>query len=105
MDKHELLALREQLKISIDVIKVKIAASDEKVIPVYLDKYNSALVAFDSGCESDIIRRFNSIANCARGYMETSSHYQQEFLHEMGKTQVMVRKYLKFIKGNRKKIN
>tara|TARA_B110000238_G_C16106923_1_gene430865 strand:- start:89 stop:382 length:294 start_codon:yes stop_codon:yes gene_type:complete len=90
MNKNEISELRLQLQLSIVAIQEKIKISEEKIIPTYLDKYNKALIALDSGNENEIMRCLNLIENCFRGYMETSSIYEQEFLKEMSKMETLI---------------
>jgi len=57
----------------------------------YLKKYERALSALDSSSYDEKINSLKKLLNCARGYMEKSSNYDQEFLHEMGRTEKLVK--------------
>jgi DNA repair ATPase RecN len=90
MDKDEVSLLTEQLERSIEEIDKKYQVSGEDVLSDYLKKYKAALDALRSG-SSDANKRLKKLKNCARGYLETSSNYDQEFLREMGETEKMVK--------------
>ncbi|KZM40410.1 hypothetical protein OA92_07215 [Marinomonas sp. SBI22] len=82
MDREQLIV---QLKVTIEAIEEKLAESPEKVVSEYLVKYESALH------EPDNQKLLNKLLNCVRGYMETSSCYDQNFLNEMGKSEQLIR--------------
>jgi len=90
MDKDEVSLLTEQLERSIEEIDKKYQVSGEDVLSDYLKKYQAALDALRSG-SYDANKRLKKLKNCARGYLETSSNYDQEFLREMGETEKMVK--------------
>ncbi len=82
MDREQLI---DQLKITIEAIEQKLVESPEKVVSEYLVKYENALH------EPNNPQLLNKLLNCVRGYMETSSCYDQNFLNEMGKTEQLIR--------------
>ncbi|KEQ16472.1 hypothetical protein [Endozoicomonas numazuensis] len=84
--------LRVQLEKTIKALESKQKASGERIFGQYLESYRDTLLAIDSGApQSEVNRLANKLLNCARGYMETSSNYQQGFLNEMGKTEKIVK--------------
>jgi len=57
----------------------------------YLARYQAALNAVDSGSSVEISRCLGALKGCSRGYMESSSNYEQAFLGEMWRTEEMLR--------------
>lgn len=90
MDKEEVNLLIERLEGSIEAIDKKYQVSGEDILNDYLKKYQAALDALRSG-SSDAGKRLKKLKNCARGYLETSSDYDQEFLREMGETEKIIK--------------
>ncbi|MEF3074483.1 hypothetical protein V2P20_05550 [Methylobacter sp. Wu1] len=87
--------LKGQVEVTIKALELKRQSSSEPVIDEYLKKYKDVLKAIENGSsESDVHKLANKLLNCARGYMETSSNYQQDFLNEMGKTEKIVKQLL-----------
>jgi hypothetical protein len=85
--------LKVQLQKSIHIMETKLQSTPEVMIEEYLSKYNRTLKLIESGAsKNDVLILSRGLLNCARGYMETSSHYQQEFLNEMIKTEKIITK-------------
>lgn len=84
--------LKKQIESTIKALELKKRSSGEPVIDDYIHKYQSVLSFIQSGEPRDVvIKKSQSILNCVRGYMETSSDYQQEFLKEMGNTEKIIK--------------
>jgi len=86
--------LKNQIEISIDAMQLQLQSSGEVVVTKYLEKYQKALKAFDSGSPEYLDKCLRALLNCARGYMEVSSSYDQAFLHEMWETESIIKKSL-----------
>ena len=87
----DIIDLKGQLEKTIKVLESKCQSSSESVVDGYLDKYKDVLKVIESGAsKEDVRKRAKKLLHCARGYMETSSDYQQDFLDEMGKTEKIV---------------
>ncbi len=88
----DIFDLKSQLEITIKALESKIQTSSEPIINRYLDKYQQVLKIIESGASNESVRKLAmKLLNCARGYMETSSDYQQNFLIEMSKTEKLVK--------------
>ncbi|MCP4321833.1 MAG: hypothetical protein GY787_08295 [Alteromonadales bacterium] len=89
------LDLIKQITKTIEKLELKESSSNEKIIPEYIERYKKALLSLNSDVAnslSDISKKnLNSLLDCARGYMETSSNYSQEFLVEMSKTEKIIK--------------
>jgi hypothetical protein len=81
-----------QFEITIKSLEMKLVESPEPVVFKYLDNYK---VALDTLKKSDSIsgnhRQLDKLLDCARGYMETSSVYSQDFLEQMGKSERLIK--------------
>ena len=88
--------LKSQIEISIDAmelqLQLQLQSSGEVVVTKYLEKYQKALKAFESGSPEYLEKCLRALLNCARGYMEFSSGYDQAFLHEMWETEKTIQK-------------
>lgn len=84
--------LKDQIYITIKALKLKKETSNESILDGYIDKYLNVLKVVDSGGTAlEVYQEAKYLLNCARGYMEISSDYQQDFLIEMGKTEQIVK--------------
>ncbi|WP_434002678.1 hypothetical protein [Endozoicomonas sp.] len=84
--------LKAQLETTIKALELKLQRSNEPTLKQYLERYKNTLKAIESGSsEVEINKHARKLLNCARGYMETSTNYQQNFLTEMGKTEKVVK--------------
>ncbi|WP_076411196.1 hypothetical protein [Shewanella sp. UCD-KL12] len=88
MKKNELIT---QLELTVSCLERKIAESPEPIVIEYLKKYRAAIASLKRlGSNSSSKTHLNALLNSARGYMETSSNYRQEFLNEMGKSEKLI---------------
>jgi len=87
--------LENQLEITIQKLEEKYSESGEQIIDDYLNSYKSALSSLKSETGSQMsqitLRKLRQLLSCARGYMEVSSDYMQEFLGEMGKSEKLIK--------------
>lgn len=74
-----------QLKVTIKAIEQKLAVSPEKIVEVYLVKYKNAMD------DPENSKSLDKLLNCYRGYLETSSCWDQDFLNEMGKSEELIK--------------
>ncbi len=87
-----IIDLKGQLEKTIQALELKCQSSREPEVDTYLEKYKDVLKIIESGgSKEDVTKRAKTLLNCARGYMETSSDYQQDFLNEMGKAEKIVK--------------
>lgn len=84
-DKTKLI---NQLKKTIRLLEEKQAASNEAVISEFIEKYKVAISHINSSEDTKPLRK---LLNCARGYLETSSDYEQDFLYAMGETEQLIK--------------
>lgn len=88
--------LQLQLEATIRVLAAKDQASGEPIVNDYLSRYREALGGLRLGeGEAVFLKKLRKLLNMARGYLETSSEWDQDFLHEIAKTEKMVQAYLK----------
>jgi hypothetical protein len=84
--------LENQLIVTIKLLESEYQSSNDTVIFSYIEKYKDVLSSIQSGLKKDDVKtKSRIILNCARGYMEVSSNYQQGFLNEMGKTEKIIK--------------
>ncbi|QFT56075.1 hypothetical protein [Microbulbifer sp. THAF38] len=87
--------LVDQLRKTIKAINAKLIESDEDIIREYLRKYERALEAVNRNVNvAEQREKLSKLLNCARGYLEYSSCYNQDFLNEMGVSEMIVKKRL-----------
>lgn len=84
-------ALKGQVEISIGAMELQLQSSGEVAVARYIEKYQKALKAFDSGSPEYLEKCLRALLNCARGYMESSSNYDQAFLREMWETESLIK--------------
>jgi hypothetical protein len=88
------MELLTQLEITIKALKDKRELAPEPIVLEYIKKYENAFNCIKRATEYTEAERHKLIGkllNCARGYMETSSNYNQAFLNEMGKTENLIK--------------
>lgn len=88
MEKSDKNKLINQLSQTIQLLEEKQAASNEAIISDYIRIYKQAISQVNSADNSKALRK---LLNCARGYLETSSDYDQKFLHAMGETEQLIK--------------
>ncbi|MHC5206920.1 hypothetical protein [Pseudomonas chlororaphis] len=86
--------LKIQIEIALAAIQAQLKSSGEVVVAEYLKRYQDALVSLESGSQDEMVKRLRAILGCSRGYMESSSNYDQDFLQEMWKTEVIIKQEL-----------
>lgn len=92
MEREIYLKLSQQIEKTIRAIEKKLTDSPEPVVNDYLYRYQAAKALIDAGtAESVTIDDFHKLKHCARGYLETASDWDQEFLREMGETERLLR--------------
>lgn len=88
----DIIDLKGQLEKTIKALELKCQSSSEPVVDSYLDKYKDVLKTIEFGAsKEDVRKRAKKLLNCARGYMETSTDYQQDFLNAMGRAEKIVK--------------
>ncbi|KTB79736.1 hypothetical protein [Pseudomonas syringae] len=86
--------LRFQLEKTLAAMTVHLNASEEVILAEYLKKYQDALLSFELNSQEEKSKKLKAILGCARGYMEYSSNYEQQFLQEMWKTERIAKQEL-----------
>ena len=81
-----------QIRHTIAVLEQHLATHNDPPAVDILTKYKVALSASnsESSAESTPLQRLKMLA---RGYLETSSSWDQPFIHEMGKTEAMLTEF------------
>lgn len=92
---ERLLGLNQQIEKATAAMRDKLVASDEVVVADFMRRYELTLVLFGAGSEQKLKASLKGLLNCTRGYLETSSHYDQEFLGEMCTTERLIEELLK----------
>ncbi len=80
--------LKDQIKITISSLRDRYDLTGDENINVILEKYLAVLSQLDSN-DGDVKSR--RLLNLARGYLELSSDYNQEFLKDMAKTEKIIK--------------
>jgi hypothetical protein len=81
----------DQLNVALLALKLKQKNEPEAVINSYIEKYQSTLTTINSNAsESEKRKALDSLKRCARGYLETSSNYTQDFFQEMDKLETLL---------------
>lgn len=84
-----------QIKKTIQSLETKVSISKEQLPANYLERYRVALsVLVSSEDTAKIIPSLIVLLHLARGYLETSSHYQQTFLTDMGKAEELIKELI-----------
>ncbi|WJV21529.1 MULTISPECIES: hypothetical protein [Pseudomonas] len=86
--------LKIQIEVALAAIQAQLKSSGEVVVAEYLKRYQDALVSLESGSQDEMVKRLRAILGCSRCYMESSSNYDQDFLQEMWKTEVIIKQEL-----------
>jgi len=88
--------LKVQIEKTIEILQLALQVSSEQAVAEYLGKYKHALALISAGGVNSeaLIKALRALLGCARGYMETSSNYDQKFLDEMGLTEKLVKDLL-----------
>jgi len=92
---ERLLGLNQQIEKATAAMRDKLVASDEVVVADFMRRYELTLALFGAGSEQKLEASLKGLLNCTRGYLETSSHYDQEFLGEMCATERLIEELLK----------
>ncbi|QVW21238.1 hypothetical protein KJF94_15055 [Pseudomonas hormoni] len=87
--------VNKQIEKTIAAIRDKCIASDEVVVADYLKRYEASLALIGTGSKQKLEVSLRGLLNCTRGYLETTSHYDQEFLGEMCETERLIKQLLK----------
>jgi hypothetical protein len=88
----DLKEIKEQIEHTLAALSIKQQVSNEPVVDQYAQKYNEVLSLINSGEDKEkVISLAKNLSGLARGYLETSSNYQQDFLVEMGKTEKLLK--------------
>lgn len=86
------LELMNQLERTIQSLKEKTIDPPEPMVCEYLDHYRAAFTILNRSTDFSLIHPYLcQLLNGARGYMETSSDYQQRFLQDMAETEKLIR--------------
>lgn len=91
----KLLGLNQQIEKATAAMQDKLVASDEVVVADFMRRYELTLALFGTGSEQKLEASLKGLLNCTRGYLETSSHYDQKFLGEMCATERLIEELLK----------
>mgnify|MGYP003528188387 CR=1 FL=1 len=86
--------VNQQIEKTIAAIRDKCIASDEVVVADYLKRYEASLALFGTASVQKLEVSLKGLLNCTRGYLETTSHYDQEFLCEMCETERLIKQLL-----------
>jgi len=81
----------DQLNIAFEALQEKQSNSPEKIIEGYIKKYEFALNIASSNNKRELANALVSLKGLARGYLEVSSNYSQNFLHEMDKLESLLK--------------
>lgn len=83
--------IKAQLIVTIEKLESKQKISPELIVDNYMRKYKSALgLVVSNAPDSEVMHSLKTLKGEARGYVETSSDYMQEFLEEMGRTEKLI---------------
>lgn len=85
--------LSSQINQTIDSLEKKSQASSEDYIILILKKYKLVKTELDLKKDKIDLGVLKKLLNGARGYMETSSDYNQDFLNEMGRTEKLIKSF------------
>ena len=91
IDPIQVKPLINQLSKTINLLTNKYETSAETQVKVYLDKYTEILTNLENNGYTIDIDDFSILLNNARGYLETSNMWDQDFLNEMGNTEEMIK--------------
>jgi hypothetical protein len=80
------IEISKQIKDTLKELHLK-KLDGEPIIDQYIDAYENA----DTDSSDKNLKR---LLNKSRGYMETSSNWNQKFLNEMSKTEKLIKSYI-----------
>ncbi|MGF1727685.1 hypothetical protein [Photobacterium nomapromontoriensis] len=84
--------LKSQLVVTIDALELKFNSTSEPVILDYLKRYKDVLNSIILGASNcEIYKSSKKLLNCSRGYLETATDYNQDFLYKMAKTEQIIK--------------
>jgi hypothetical protein len=89
----KIFELQSFIKKALVLIEKKQLKSNESIIANFTNEYKRVLNVISREGETVSKKEFNKMKSFTRMYMETSSDYNQEFLHYMGKFESMIKKY------------
>lgn len=92
---ESLRSVSQQIEKTIAALRDKCIASDEVVVADYLKRYKASLALIGTGSKQSLEASLKGLLNCTRGYLETTSHYDQAFLAEMHETERLIKQLLK----------
>ncbi|PHN21299.1 hypothetical protein [Pseudomonas sp. ICMP 561] len=95
MISDSLRSVNQQIEKTIAALRDKCSASDEVVVADYLKRYEASLALIGTGSKQNLEASLKGLLNCTRGYLETTSHHDQEFLAEMYETERLIKQLLK----------
>lgn len=82
----DIKSIKEQIVKTLNLLKVK-STDNEKIINKYIVKYETAY----NTMEKEDLR---ALLTLSRGYLETSSNWNQPFLQEMSNTEKLIKLYI-----------
>ncbi len=90
---EDIQKLKKQIEKTIPLLEEKIEKSGEQAVEDYLERYRYALdLLIDKNYIFNIEDFRKKLLDWARGYLESSSHWDQQFLNEMYQTEKIIRK-------------
>ncbi|MCD5970141.1 hypothetical protein [Pseudomonas quasicaspiana] len=95
MISDSLLSVNQQIEKTLAALRDKCSSSDEAVVADYLKRYEASLALVGTGSKQELALSLKGLLNCTRGYLETTSHHDQEFLAEMYETERLIKQLLK----------
>jgi len=87
----EKIELENQLVDTLDTMRIAISNHYEPEVESYEKLYSEYLNGLKSG-ELRSIDCYSKLLGLARAYLETSSKWDQPFLHKMGETEKLIKK-------------
>ncbi|MBC3951764.1 hypothetical protein [Pseudomonas folii] len=87
--------VKQQIEKTIAIIRDKCLVSDEVAVADYLKRYEASLALIDTDSKQKLVVSLKGLLNCTRGYLETTSHHDQQFLAEMYETEQLIKQLLK----------
>lgn len=94
MPNDRLSGLNQQIETAATAMREKLLVSDEVVVANFMRRYQLTLALFGTGSEQQLEASLKGLLNCTRGYLETSSHYDQKFLDEMCATERLIEEWM-----------
>lgn len=94
MNDQKRLVLLNQLLVARKSLEEKYASSNESIIYDYIKLYEDAISSLKGNWTVKSIKILKGLKGCARGYLETSSDYNQIFLREMSLSEKLIKELL-----------